>query len=157
MVNSVDQYSQLGLHLFCQIKIMNIVYITQEILIGFIKKADSYTQLTGFKNVAKAFQWKTDYKTWLLNFKSTDYKLRAKIISTYLLNASIEGLKHNLFGPNINMEFLILTTHTWVILAAGFAVSVPEYIAGRYFGKKNTRTNCPDYSQPGTTFKLCLQ
>ncbi|BAU54247.1 hypothetical protein [Mucilaginibacter gotjawali] len=136
---------------------MNIVYITQEILISFIKKADNYAQLTGLKNLASAFRWKTDFKTWLLNFKSTDYKLRAKSISAYLFNASIEGLKHNLLGPNINMEFLVLTLHTWVILAAGFVVSFPEYIAGRYFGKKNTRTNCPDYSQPGTPFKLCLQ
>jgi len=136
---------------------MNIVYITQEILISFFKKAEAYTQLSGLKNLAKAFPWKTDFKAWLLNFKSYDYKLKLKSISAYLFDVSVEGLKQNLFGPNINMEFLVLTLHTWVILGAGFVVSFPEYIAGRYFGKKNNRAKCPDYSQPGTPFKLCLQ
>ncbi|MDR3696083.1 hypothetical protein [Mucilaginibacter sp.] len=136
---------------------MNIVYITQEILISFIKKAEAYAPFSGLKNLAKVFQWKMDLKAWLLNFKSNDYKLRFKSISTYLFDASVEGLKQNLLGPNINMEFLVLTAHAWVILASGFIVSFPEYIAGRYFGKRNQEAECPDYTHPDAHFKLCLQ
>lgn len=136
---------------------MNIVSNTQEILIGLIKKAEANTQFSGLKNPAKVFRWKMDIKPWLLNLKSNDYELRLKSIGTYLFDASIEGLKQNILGPNINMEFLVLSAHAWLILASGFVISFPEYIAGRYFGKRDTEADCPDYKHPDTHFKLCLQ
>jgi hypothetical protein len=136
---------------------MNIVYITQEIFLSFIKKAETYTQFGGLKNLLKALLWKMDLKALLLNFKSYDYTLRFKSLGVYLFNASVEGIKQNLFGPDINMEFAVLTMRAWVILAAGFIVSFPAYLTGRYSAKRNDSAKCPDYSRPNAPFKLCLQ
>ena len=136
---------------------MNIIYITQEILISFIKKAETLTQLSGLKNALRAFLWKIDFKAWLLTFKSYDYKTGFKSAGGYLFNASVEGIKHNLFGPNIDMEFVVLTMRTWLIVAAGFVVSFPGFIAGRYAKKRNNEAECPDYNHSNTPFKLCLQ
>jgi len=136
---------------------MNIVYFTQEIFVSLLKKAETYTQLNWFKNLVKAFPWKTDLKSWLLNLNSVDIKLRFKTAGTYLFDASIEGLKQNLFGPNINMEFLVLSMRALLILAVGFVVSFPKYISGRYAEKTNNEAICPDYDDANAPFKLCLR
>ena len=136
---------------------MNIIYITQEIFLSFIKKAETYSQLDGLKNLLKALPWKMDLKTWVLNFKSSDYSLRLKSFGVYLFNASIEGIKQNLFGPDLNMEFVVLTMRAWAILAAGFVVSFPAYLTGMYSAKRKNRATCPDYNHPDAPFKLCLQ
>jgi hypothetical protein len=136
---------------------MNIVYITQEIFLSFIKKAETYTQLTGLKNLLRAFLWKTDVKGWLLNFKSYDYKLGFKSATFYLFNASVEGIKQNLFGPDVSLEFVVLTVRAWLILTAGFVVGAAGYITGRSAKKRNNKVKCPDYYYRGDRFKLCLQ
>jgi hypothetical protein len=55
-------------------------------------------------------------------------RLKFKPLFNYLLDASIEGLKQNFFGPNINMEFFTLTIRVYFILLIRLTVNNPSII-----------------------------
>jgi hypothetical protein len=93
-------------------------------LISLLKKVENYTQFSGLKNMVRSLLWKFDLKAWFLSLPLYDYKLKFKAAGIYLLNAAIEGIKQNLFGPNINMEFLVLTFRAGLLVFAGFLLKL---------------------------------
>jgi hypothetical protein len=55
-----------------------------------------------------------------------------KSASTYLFNASIEGLKQNFLRPDIDMEFFILSLKVYSILLIKLAISNPSIISLKF-------------------------
>jgi hypothetical protein len=60
-------------------------------------------------------------------------QLTYRSVFDYLFNALAEGLKQNLFGPNVNMEFLTLTIQAWsVALIKQATTTFPSYFKNSF-------------------------
>ena len=94
----------------------------------------------------------------LLKRVVADYKLPIKSATAYVVDAIGEGLKQNLLGSEINMEFLTLSARVYFTLFIGLALSFPQYLApGKYLPKSNNPSAISKRGQSATPFKLILQ
>ncbi|HEY4325779.1 MAG TPA: hypothetical protein VGN20_17425 [Mucilaginibacter sp.] len=59
-------------------------------------------------------------------------QLTLKSTFTYLFNAAVEGLKQNLLGPNINMEFFMLTARVYFIASIRLAAGGTSIISQKF-------------------------
>ncbi|HEY2583339.1 MAG TPA: hypothetical protein VGI43_16120 [Mucilaginibacter sp.] len=59
-------------------------------------------------------------------------QLTLKSTFTYLFNAAVEGLKQNLLGPNINMEFFMLTARVYFIASIRLAMGGTSIILQKF-------------------------
>jgi hypothetical protein len=88
----------------------------------------------------------------------TRYKLPIKPTAVYLADALNEGLKQNLFGNDINTEFLMLSIRVYLIQIIKFVVSSPKQLAtDKYSEKRNGTSNIINNDRSGIPLKFILQ
>jgi ATP sulfurylase len=123
---------------------MKTLNLAQDISSNILKKVPAYFPAFQLKNI--------------IHFgmeKLSAQKLTIKSAGSYLFNAVAEGVKQNLFGPDVNMEFVSLTTKVYLLTLLSVAATLPKNLIAKYSENRTSMTHTSKEEQSMSALNLC--
>ncbi len=109
--------------------VMKAIHYTPDSPYSLLKKAFSNSGFSGLSGYLAEVLYKEKVFFHSLAGRIAGYNISVKNIINYLVNAGLEGLKQNFLGPEIDMEFLVLTLRVYLIMVVRLALSHPPFIS----------------------------
>ncbi len=134
---------------------MNVIYTALETSQGLLKKVAGKYINPEAKIAAKFHLENITFCVRQVLAGMAGYISSIKSAGKYLVNALMLGLKQNLFGTDVDMEFLVLSARVYFVMFISLTLSFSKYLAAdRLSGKVSETSTISAGNYPITSLNL---